>query len=553
MRARFRRLPFAARLAVLAGLLAVGLLAAGYAYLAIQTAGAPPEAKLTDEPVHRASKGGVNGLWHVRADPKRDFLGYRAREILGVLPAPNDAVGRTAAVAGNLTISDDAIVAGTVTADMTLLQSDQDARDGAMRHTGLQTDSYPTATFRLTRPVDVGSPSIGRTFSISAVGNLNLHGVTSPIAIPLSARWNGDSFQVAGGVTFSRKKFNLEIDQQLGLRIDDNVRLEIQLAFLRGRGPAEPGAAAAAPDRPDRPPRAHPTEPIARDTDSILVSAQSPNGTGASLYQASLDGRAPRLVVARLHRMASNDYDPDVAPDGRSFVYSHETFYLNADGGQPPALYVRSLQGGPPTRIATHTTTADQPSFSPDGRSIAFGAMNGNEPGHAIMIVDAHGGRARLLSGGSGVINSNPAWSPDGHRIAFSSFKAPGNDDLFVIGADGAGLRRLTAGPAYDLTPDWSPDGKTIVFARDGDIWLTNAAGGHLRQLTSGSERDSSPAWSPDGIRIMFVRGDTARGNSLTSATRVIVMNADGRRMRRLQWKSTRESLLSPAWLSGRG
>jgi Tol biopolymer transport system component len=84
----------------------------------------------------------------------------------------------------------------------------------------------------------------------------------------------------------------------------------------------------------------------------------------------------------------------------------------------------------------------------------------------------------------------DPAWSPDGRRIAFRrydgqlGFRSAWPSDLFVVNADGSGLRRLTRQAANLRWFAWSPDGRTIAFLRNGDVYVVNADGSEERRLT---------------------------------------------------------------------
>ena len=109
-------------------------------------------------------------------------------------------------------------------------------------------------------------------------------------------------------------------------------------------------------------------------------------------------------------------------------------------------------------------------------------------------------------------------WSPDGLQIAFSS-GVDLNAELYVIEADGSGLRRLTDDGASDVLPRWSPDGARIVFASDRgtslrmpiaelDLWILDVASGQTRALTQGFGDVLGHSWSPDGEDIVFSRAD---------------------------------------------
>jgi hypothetical protein len=152
------------------------------------------------------------------------------------------------------------------------------------------------------------------------------------------------------------------------------------------------------------------------------------------------------------------------------------------------------------------------PAWSPDGRSIAFIVGPGTTTDiHVATVTDAGLADDRALA----VDPANdwgPAWSPDGSRIAFTSNRS-GNDEIWTVGLDGAGLAQLTDDPAGDWVPAWSPDGSRIAFVsdrgQDVEIWSMAADGSDLRDLSnSGSTADGqwSVAWSPDGNRLLYAR-----------------------------------------------
>jgi len=107
------------------------------------------------------------------------------------------------------------------------------------------------------------------------------------------------------------------------------------------------------------------------------------------------------------------------------------------------------------------------------------------------------------------------AVAPDGKRVAFTRITGDtGLTDIFLQEADGT-LRRLTNSPGDDVQPNWSPDGRFLVFSTarwtprddaDADLGILDVATGQVRQLTHGPDIDRTPAWSPDGSRIAFIR-----------------------------------------------
>src|SRR5689334_20890525 len=107
-----------------------------------------------------AAAGDVNGTWQVDksvgdfSDFSGTWAGYRVEEQLSGLGS-NTAVGRTPDVTGTMTVEGDKVTGVDVNVDLTSLQSDSGARDGALHSRGLQTDQFPKATFKLTDPVAV--------------------------------------------------------------------------------------------------------------------------------------------------------------------------------------------------------------------------------------------------------------------------------------------------------------------------------------------------------------------------------------------------------------
>ena len=106
-----------------------------------------------------------------------------------------------------------------------------------------------------------------------------------------------------------------------------------------------------------------------------------------------------------------------------------------------------------------------------------------------------------------GVSNDEPTFSPDGKWLAFTSARDK-NEEIYSINIDTQQIIRLTNHPDRDYLPDWSPDGESIAFVsrRNGnpDIYTMTANGEQLTNLTKSERVEMMPAWSPDGEQIAF-------------------------------------------------
>ncbi len=172
----------------------------------------------------------------------------------------------------------------------------------------------------------------------------------------------------------------------------------------------------------------------------------------------------------------------------------------------------------------------DEIFWAPDGRMIAFRRHNG---GTQVYVMNADGSGVRRLTSRPGSVwdVSAGAWSPDGRKLTLTAWPArprsAGHTEIYVVNADGSGQRRLTRG----VTPAWSPDGRKIAFVRgragNSEIFVMNADGSATRRLTRQPAGGHGPAWSPDGRKILFQSG---RDGNLE----VYVMNADGSAQRNL-------------------
>jgi polyisoprenoid-binding protein YceI len=197
---------------VLVSAVIVVVAAFALAYFTLFRTDSPSKLTLqTNGSTAAAPTGDLAGTWTV-ADGS--VAGYRVREKLAQLPAPSDAVGRTGAVTGQVTIADQggAYRAGSAnfTVDVSQLRSDQDRRDNKIRSLGLETATFPQATFTAAGPVAIPDDAVkGRAVRVQADGDLTLHGVTKRVTIPLDVQRDGAQIKVVGSYQFGWSDFGM--------------------------------------------------------------------------------------------------------------------------------------------------------------------------------------------------------------------------------------------------------------------------------------------------------------------------------------------------------
>jgi polyisoprenoid-binding protein YceI len=204
---------------------------------------APQEVSLaTSVPEQEGGDVEFEGTWSVdntsgsldAEPPTSTFAGYRISETFAGVGA-STAVGRTQDVDGTMEIEGTSISAVDITVDMTSLRSDKEMRDNALRNRGLQTEQYPTATFKLTEPIDVGSePDAGATVDAEATGDLTLHGVTKRVTIPLEARASSGKITVVSSFDVDLDDYAIERPTTARVvSIADKGTVEMSLIFVK--------------------------------------------------------------------------------------------------------------------------------------------------------------------------------------------------------------------------------------------------------------------------------------------------------------------------------
>lgn len=245
------------------------------------------------------------------------------------------------------------------------------------------------------------------------------------------------------------------------------------------------------------------------------------NGRGyGDIYEMNEDGSGQRGRVTD----PGHDCGPAYSPDGRYLMFSSQrssgsASVSNAYAG--PArlpwyplnfdLYLLDLQTGARRQVTTNPGIDFTAAWSPDGRRIAFSRGSlGQLPSIWVMNADGTGLRQLTQQAGS-TFHWIPDWSPAGNRIVYMSFDLAdlAHPSVRIVDSDGANDRVLAGGGF----PAWSPDGRSIVFASsrgqlpgEYDVYVMDADGSHQRRLQHQQGAEFFPHWSPDGRSIVYVQ-----------------------------------------------
>lgn len=186
----------------------------------------------TPEPPPTSAVSAVDGTWTIATG---SFAGYRVEEQLATIGLTT-AAGRSEGVTGSLTVTDGAVTTVMVTVDMTALRSDSSRRDQAIESQALETRRFPTATFELTEPVPLPTTATaGDPFTISAFGDLTIHGVTRPVTIDLEAQFVSGLIVVVGSTHIAFSDYDISSPQApILLSVDDEGIMEFSLVFAPG-------------------------------------------------------------------------------------------------------------------------------------------------------------------------------------------------------------------------------------------------------------------------------------------------------------------------------
>jgi len=247
----------------------------------------------------------------------------------------------------------------------------------------------------------------------------------------------------------------------------------------------------------------------------------------------ALGGAAVKLVENGAH--------PAWSSDGSQIAFE------SSRSGQWDIWAVPS-RGGPPVQLTNDESLDFQPAFSPDGRWIVYGSLDG------LSLIPAAGGEAvRLTDSTTG--GASPTWSPDSRSITFSLFRG-GRQNLWRLPIDPATgrpsgeMERVSLGEGDDVEAAYGPEGDTIAYATVRfvpDIWELDPSTGEARQVTHLSSHDDYPDLRPDGETLVIQStrgGDEAIWACDRSGESMRKITPDGVLVRHARWSPDGGSLV---------
>jgi TolB protein len=250
--------------------------------------------------------------------------------------------------------------------------------------------------------------------------------------------------------------------------------------------------------------------------------------TGAKeIYVMDYDGYAPRRVTSD----RSIALTPSLSPDAKKLLYT----------GQKTGawrLYEIQLASGERSAMRDLGGLAISPAWHPKGDGFAAAvSMDGNQE----LVHVTRSGRIRRLTADP-ADDVSPAWSPNGSQIAFTSNRG-GSPQIYVMSGRGGRARRISFGGGYNSEPSWSPAGDLIAYTCRRGQWfkicVVPVRGGASRQITSGPWDDEGPSFSPDGRHIAFSSNRGGRHD-------IYMMDPDGGGVERLTYNGANNT--APSW-----
>ena len=268
--------------------------------------------------------------------------------------------------------------------------------------------------------------------------------------------------------------------------------------------------------------------------DGKRIAFTSDRDGDPEIYVMNADGSSPR----RLTHTPGRDAHPFFSRDGRRIV-----FQSPRANGIDTNIYVMNSDGSNVVKLTNLKGFAGVPVYSPDDKLIVFQWRETNnfqdDSKWRICLMNVDGSDFRVITPGT-ANDQVPNWSRDGKRLLFYSDRT-GKDQIYTMKPDGTDVRRVATSEFNDNAAFWSPDNRKITFTSDRDgnreLYVMDADGRNARRLTNTRATERAGVWAPDAKRIAF----SSDGDG---PTHIYVTTADGSRVVCLTERQTSKSVL---------
>jgi TolB protein len=221
---------------------------------------------------------------------------------------------------------------------------------------------------------------------------------------------------------------------------------------------------------------------------------------------------------------------------GLAGPFDSQIVFTSTRGGPLKDIYRFTFHAAP-QRLTREPSLNVSPRFHPDRTRVLFTSYRRHVPGLFELLL-ASGSVRQVTTSRASILGG--AWSPDGSSLIVAREQG-GNTDLYLVDRSGRPLRRLTDHWGVDVSPTWAPDGRRFAFcsARGGSpqIYVMNVDGTGLRRVSLEGTYNTSPAWSPSGEHLAWA--------SRSGGMQIVVSDVEGRGARRITTGGENED---PAW-----
>jgi TolB protein len=258
----------------------------------------------------------------------------------------------------------------------------------------------------------------------------------------------------------------------------------------------------------------------------IAMICSTDDDKNKNLFVMDYDGR--RLKQLRSYKSIS--ISPSWSPDGKYIAYTRyiKKYYRGKGNIVNQAIYLYNVSTQKETILTDSIGQNSGVTWSPDSRSIAFTMSKQADPDIYIMEVSSKSIKPLIKNFG---LDVEPSFSPDGKFLVFSSSRS-GRPELYKMELETQIQTRLTFSKHYNSSPSWSPMGDMIAFSgldnpfgkgsgSKFDIFLVNPYGTKIERLTIDSGNNENPSWAPNGRHLVY-------SSTRNKGSDIYMINADG-------------------------